>query len=167
MLVGIAPPAPLIGWSSSRRPGECLMDFSLPNATPCILLPASSNAPLIAYDAHTLADVLDPNCTLSESAHAQYLHHYLRLFVDPEAIGNERMETYVKRAVECLVGCVRKCGNVMGGTRISARAGIAMFKVPASMVEELDPEVASGGSAPPHENGNINGDSILELTLDT
>lgn len=69
------------------------------------------------------------------------------------------METYVKRAVECLVGCVRKCGSVMGKTRISARAGIVMFKVPASMVEELDPEVASA-LPPAHENGSANGKSI-------
>lgn len=138
------------------------MNFSLPNAVPCILLPANPNAPLIAYDARTLADVLDPNCSLTESAHAEYLHHYLRLVVDPEAVGNERMETYVKRAVDCLVGCARKCGSVMGKTRISARAGIVMFKVPANMVEELDPEVASANNtSAPHENGNINGKRVL------
>jgi len=73
------------------------------------------------------------------------------------------METYVKRAVECLVGCVRKCGTVMGKRSISARAGIVMFKVKASMVEELDPEADSTAgvlSMPlPRERGS-NGISI-------
>lgn len=116
------------------------MDFSLPNATPCILLPAGPDAPLIAYDAHSLEDMLNPSNSLSEAAHAEYLHHYLRLVVDPGAMGNQRMETYVKRAVECLVGCARKCGGVMGKTRIASRAGIVIMKVKSDMVDELDVE---------------------------
>lgn len=116
------------------------MDFSLPNATPCILLPASPTAPLIAYDAHSLADFLDPSSSLSEAAHAEYLHHYLRLVVDPGAIGNQRMETYVKRAVGCLVGCARKCDGVMGKARVASRAGIVIMKVKSDMVDELDAE---------------------------
>lgn len=150
------------------------MDFSIPNATPCILLPASPNAPLIAYDAHTLADLLPSRTTtttsssttntnnaagLSEEAHAEYLHQFLRLVVDPGAIGSERMETYVKRAVQTLVGCVRKCGDVMGKNRIASRAGIVIMKVRASLVEELDPDVLGNGVGV-NGGGNGSGGSI-------
>lgn len=114
------------------------MDFSLPNMVPCILLPATENAPLIAYDAHTLSDVVDSECTLTPSAHADYLMEYLRLVVHSGSIGNTRMESYVRKAVECLVGCMRKTGQVMGKTRISARAGIVILKVPSSLVYEMD-----------------------------
>jgi hypothetical protein len=138
LLIGIAPPAPIIGWSSARRPGECLMDFHLPNMVPCILLPAAASAPLMAYDAHTLADVLDPSCTLSPSAHSDYLYEYLKRVVDPASISAERMDSYVKRAVDCLVGCMRKCGDAMGKTRISVRAGIVIMKVPSKLVHEMD-----------------------------
>jgi hypothetical protein len=135
LLVGIAPPVASLGWSSARRPDGCLMDFTLPNMVPTLLLPAAPHAPLIAYDAHTLADVLDPASTLTEEKHAEYLLQYLRHVVDTREISGQRMETYVKRAVETLVGCVRKCGNVMGSKEIASRAGIVILKLPAAMPE--------------------------------
>ncbi|KAF8322724.1 hypothetical protein DL93DRAFT_2162844 [Clavulina sp. PMI_390] len=151
--IGIQPPAPLIGWSSSRRPSECLMDFSLPNATPCILLPAQASSPLIAYDAHCLSDILSATSnsyTLSEDAQTEYLWQYLRLVVNTDpatgGVASDRMDTYVKRAVRCLVGCVRKVGGVMGKSRIADRAGIVVMKVRADLVAELDPEVLLGST---------------------
>jgi hypothetical protein len=109
------------------------MDFTLPNMVPTLLLPAASHAPLIAYDAHTLADVLDPACALTEEEHVEYLLQYLRYVVDTLEISGERMETYVKRALEILVNCTRKCGGVMGTKEVASRAGIVILKLPASM----------------------------------
>ena len=109
------------------------MDFTLPNMVPTLLLPAAPHAPLIAYDANTLADVLDPACRLTEEEHVEYLLQYLRYVVDTLEISGERMETYVKRALEILVNCTRKCGSVMGTKEVASRAGIVILKLPASM----------------------------------
>lgn len=68
------------------------------------------------------------------------------------------METYVKRAVQCLVGCVRKCGDVMGKNRVASRAGIVIMKVRASMVEELDPDVLLSG-----QEGSVDLDGVRNI----
>ena len=57
----------------------------------------------------------ESRANLSIEEHASYILSYLESVVDSQTVSAERMNVHVRRAVECLVGSMRKCGGVMGG----------------------------------------------------
>ncbi len=120
-------------------------------------------------------DASEPNpssssnrANLSIEEHASYILSYLETVVDTHAVSAERMNVHVRRAVECLVGSMRKCGGVMGGGvlpsnqstnslhNINAGAGTSSLGLSAASPSWAG-EVSGRNSERGKEKGGMNG----------
>ncbi|KAG8757978.1 hypothetical protein FRC14_001047 [Serendipita sp. 396] len=136
-------------WTSSARPGESVMNYTLLNGCPSLVVPIKQGCPLIAWHAVTLKTLHGLQGGVDGEAFKNILDDlvtYMEFCVDEERIelpadyvekssmdGSETMKSKVVRAGMELVlaGAVRSGASAKVKKEIdSERAGIAFFRIP-------------------------------------
>lgn len=107
-------------WTSSQRPSESVMRYQLLSATPALLVPAKVGAPLLAWDAHTLAE--------PGKLQLDALYEFLDMCVDWERVKGEKK--LVREVLGHIVEGAARESRTLGKEVDLERAGIVFWRVP-------------------------------------
>lgn len=137
-------------WTSSQRPGESVMNYTLLNGCPALVVPIKPGCPLIAWHAVTLKTLQHLKGGVDGQAFKDILDtlvNYIDLCVDDERIElppnyaeqsgltgseDEMKKTAVRTAMELvLAGAVRSGESAKVRKEVdNERAGIVFFRIP-------------------------------------
>jgi hypothetical protein len=122
-------------WSTSRRPGCGTLIFQLLNGCPALVVPVTSNAPIVAWSPWTLSQMRNPTSGYQAEVQHEQICEYLDTIISLPHVNpavREKYEGVLARSVSLVINgalATQNCGNTAAMGKVDPeRAGVVMFR---------------------------------------
>ena len=122
-------------WSTSRRPGCGTLIFQLLNGCPALVVPVTSQAPIVAWSPWTLSQMRNPTSGYQAEIQHEQICEYLDTIISQTHLTpgvREKYEGVLARSMSLVINgalASEKCGNQTAMAKLDPeRSGIVMFR---------------------------------------